>query len=259
MPRTLAEIRDDVEAWIAGSTARFRSEFSDGREAWVLKFIDARFLGGFLSRKELAVSATPGFTWGDAVYVTPAANPFSTMMYGRAGIMGRLDVRKVRAYDAVSRTGIRLYQEWIQHSTRTFNVLTTTVHANLANRLLRNAFRARYRIDVVSFAPDQLNAAYVDRLRDRWFAVTDWTHSGVQLPGARPAFSAVVQDCEWVAIVGEQFEETPLKVHYNNLFGPNLRSGPLLRGATSATLLAALHTAHANARAGRPHVINVDP
>src|SRR4051812_48515212 len=89
MPRLLSQIEDDVHLWIESSTETFRRLFVTADKAWIVKFIDPRFLSSFLTGgKRLSISATPGFTWGDAVYVTPLRNPYSTMMYGRAGVMG---------------------------------------------------------------------------------------------------------------------------------------------------------------------------
>jgi hypothetical protein len=258
MPQPLDALSNDIEKWIGTSTSEFERLLVDSGDVWVLKFIDARFLGGFLTTQQLTVSATPGFTWGDAVYVTPLSYPYSTMMYGRAGILGHIPwpvdgLTARRAYDAHSPHGLALYQEWIKYSTRTFRLLTTTIHANLANRLLRNAFRARFRIDVVHFAPDQLNSIYVDRFHDRWLAVTDWTYSGIQLPGTPPKRTDVVKDCQWVAIVGEQFEQTPLNIQYNHLFRPYL-TAPHATLKPSPTLVNDLRTAYANR-----NVIIIDP
>lgn len=259
MARALPAIEADVRKWLQTSTAQFHQRYtaSDGF-VWVLKFIDARFLGSFMNDRRLAISATPGFTWGDAVYVTPLSNPYSTMMYGRAGIMGRVPATTIRlAYDAAAPRGLDLYQEWIQHSVTLVRTVMTTIHANLANRVLRNSFRRTFKIDVVFFSPDQFNIAYVDRANDRWFAISDWSGISPQAPGQRPRMSSVVLDCEWTAIVGEQFEESAFKVHFNDLFARSLQR-PRAAGAR-LPIVADLQRAYTAARSGKPRVILVEP
>jgi len=227
--RPLHAIQTDIGDWIAHSTQAFKQDYAETGKVWVLKFIDARFLGAFLrSGGRLVVSATPGFTWGDGVYVAPLRNEYSTMMYGRIGVLGWLDPSDIRnVYDASQSKGVELYQEWIQHSSFLYRQLTTTIHADLTNRVLRNAFRRTFDIDVVYFPPDQFNRAYVNSARDRWFLVSDWTSVGKFAPGQRPQFSNRVRECRWVAIVEEQFEPSASRTHYSDLIGPYaVRAGP---------------------------------
>jgi hypothetical protein len=223
--RALHLIEQDIEQWISSSAAGFKP-FVENDRIWVLKFIDVRFLGGFLAKRSLAISATPGFTWGDGIYASPLANAHSMMMYGRAGVMGYLDAADVpRVYDAADPRGVALYQEWIQYSPYWYRLLTTTVHADLANRFLRNSFRKAFDIGLVFFPPDQMNSVYVDRKRDRWFLISDWLATGPQAPGQKPTFSSRVRDCRWVAVVGEQFDPSTWKTHYTDLIGPYLHAG----------------------------------
>lgn len=185
------------------------------------------------------------------------------MMYGRAGIMGRIDVADInKVYDAANDRGIRLYQEWIQYSTFLFRQLTTTIHSNITNRILRNWFRRRFDIDLITFSPDQFNRAYVDRTRDRWFVVSDWTSVGSQAPGQRPTLSQAVKDCEWVAIVQEDFEETPAKTHFTDLLGPhtvppNVIRIPSNRPNIGPALIQAYNTNHGGANP--PTVVSIRP
>ena len=248
--RPLASIEKDVRSWLSISTTYFHQRFaSPDARVWVVKFIDARFLASFLASRQLAVSATPGFTWGDAVYVTSIDNPYSSMMYGRAGVMGYVAAGAVKAaYDAASPRGIELYQEWIQHSTMLFRISVTTVNSPIANRILRNSFRRSFGIDIVYFLPDQFNPAYVDSRKDRWFAVSDWSGLGPQAPGQRPRMSNAVLDCEWVAIVGEQFDESPFKMHYTDLFARGL--GRPRSASSRAPLRTALEAVYRARRSG---------
>lgn len=265
--RPLKDIEDEIKSWIRDSTNRFRapgSPFVDNYQVWVLKFISARYLGSFLQSKLLAVSATPGFTWGDGIYVTPLCNPYSTMMYGRVGILGRIESGSVnKVFDALDDQGIRLYQEWIQYSTFLFRQLTTTIHANIANRILRNWFRRRFGIDLVMFPPDQFNRAYVDRTKDRWFVVSDWTNVGSQVHGQRPALSRVIKDCEWVAIVQEEFEETPAKTHFKDLLGPYITPPGIVRipahRPSLSSILMQAHAANLSGASPAPTVVSIRP
>jgi hypothetical protein len=222
----LARLETDIERWVDGSSSRFQSQFPEDDRVWVLKYFSPLFLDGFLKKKQLVISTSPGFTWGDGIYVTPLRYPFSTMMYGRIGVLGWIDAGSLRAYDAIDRRGIELYQRWIAFSTYVYRLLTTTIHADRANRILRNAFRRRFRVDVTYFRPDQFNRNYVRLSQDQWFVVSDWSGVRSNGPGQQPAFSARVRDCEWVAVVGEHFQESKQKTHFLDLIGPHLhRSG----------------------------------
>jgi hypothetical protein len=265
--RPLDNIETEIETWIKNSTNRFKepgSPFIDKQQVWVLKFISPRYLGSFLQSKLLAVSATPGFTWGDGVYVTPICNPYSTMMYGRAGILGKIDAAAVtNVFDACDDRGVGLYQEWIQYGTFLFRQLTTTIHANIANRILRNWFRRRFAIDIVAFPPDQFNRAYVDRTKDRWFVVSDWANVGAQSHGQRPALSRVIKDCEWVALVQEEFEESPAKMHFKDLLGPHITPSGIVRiPANRPNLVSTLFQAYTANRSGvnpAPTIVSIRP
>lgn len=120
--RPLATTENDIRSWCATSTSAFQKLYVEKDRVWVLKYISARFLKSFLSAKWMTVSATPGFTWGDGVYVTPLRHPYSAMMYGRAGVMGWLAwTHAQKAYDATGR-GVDLYLEWIQYFRRSLHV-----------------------------------------------------------------------------------------------------------------------------------------
>lgn len=226
--RTISEVERDIEKWIEVSSRgfdKFRDE-KDPNKVWILKYFSPRFLEAFMKNRELAISATPGFTWGDGVYVAPLCYPYSTMMYGRVGVMGWIEANDLRnVYDASQLRGRELYQEWISGQSFLYRVLTTTIHADLANRQLRNRFRKRFGIDLVYFSPDQHNRAYVSS-GDLWFCLSDWSSTGPQAPGQRPAMSSKVRGCAWVAIVGEEFEGSTFRTTYQNLIGPQLSPPP---------------------------------
>jgi len=256
--RGLTDIERDARDWTDDSTRRFQQRFNEGGKVWVLKYMPPQYLTDFLVHKQLVISATPGFTWGDGIYVSPLTNPYSTMMYGRIGVLGRLDGAAVKAYDASDRRGLELYQEWIQHSTFLFALLTTTIHADRANRLLRNAFRRRFAIDLTFFRPDQYNKTYVAVTSDLWFAVSDWDGLSSQAPTQRPRLSPKVIDCEWVAVVGEQFQESGSKTHFIDLIGPHLhRLGA--RTLSNQALAQQLRQCHQNNSAGglQPQIAHI--
>jgi hypothetical protein len=247
--RTLDNVEKEIRAWIDESTLRFDAQFTEAQRIWVVKYFNPSFLAGFLKSKQLVISTSPGFTWGDGVYVTPLANPYSTMMYGRIGVLGWIDNVPLRAFDAVDPRGIDLYQEWISYSTYLYRLLTTTIHADRANRLLRNAFRRSFQIDITHCRPDQYNKNYVSLSQDHWFVVSDWAGLQSQGPSQRPTFSSRIQDCEWVAVVGEQFQESQWKTHFLDLIGPHLHPSGTRR-LTNPALASLLRTCHATTSAG---------
>jgi hypothetical protein len=160
-----------------------------------------------------------------------------------------------KAYDATGR-GVDLYIEWIQYFRGPYKYLATTLHANLANRALRNAFRRKFAIDVVFFPPDQFNQAYVNPSTDRWFVVSDWSGAGPQAPGQRPRRSTRIRECEWVAMVEEEFEESVWKVHYSDLFRPVLHGTAL--PPQNPTLQSDLNKAYATTRKGTQSVVRIE-
>jgi len=185
MTRTLADVESDIRAWIAQSKATFQGQFADpSGETWVLKFFPPQYFASFMQQRKLVISVTPGFTWGDGVYVVPIDHVYSAMIYGRVGVMGWIDKSELsKVYDAADATGLALYREWIQFKPGLFALLTTTVHAQFANRRLRNAFKKRFEIDLVVFRPDEFNRAYVQPASDRWFVLSDFSPA-VSIPGA---------------------------------------------------------------------------
>jgi hypothetical protein len=226
MPRTLADVENDIDLWVTQSGVTFGSGYLDpSGKAWMLKFFPPQYLAGFMRRPELVVSTTPGFTWGDGVYVVPLQHVYSAMIYGRVGVMGWIDKADLaRVYDASDLVGVSLYKEWIQFKPGLFTLLTTTVHSNFANRRLRNVFRQRFKLDLVLFRPDEFNRAYVQPMRDRWCVVADFP-GGTALPAGTVGFSRRIRDCELVAIGSEEFIVDKTGFIRQDLIGPEL-SGP---------------------------------
>ena len=241
MPRTLADIEAEIDLWIGQSGLTFENEYFDPSGiAWMLKFFPPQYLAGFMRRPELVISATPGFTWGDGVYVVPLQHVYSAMIYGRVGVMGWMGKADLaRVYDAADPTGISLYQEWIQFKPGLFALLTTTVHSRLANRRLRNAFRRRFKLDLVFFRPDEFNRAYVQPMRDRWCVVSDFA-GGTVLPAGTVGFSQRIRDCELVAIGTEEFVVDRSGVVRQDLIGPQVSPPAAVRLASGRVSLTAL-------------------
>jgi hypothetical protein len=169
----------------------------------VIKYIPSRFLNDVLSNQHLYASERIGFTWGDAIYVAPLSFPRSTMMYGDVGVVGSYSVNDGRFFNAGDSLGVSLYQQWIAYQVDTYRDLTTTVHANLANRTLRNDFRTKFQIDCVYFRPDEECAEYVDAAKDWWLAITHW--DAYRIVGS--GFSTVIKNLKWCLVGPDSFTQ----------------------------------------------------
>jgi hypothetical protein len=210
-----------IELYLLKSRRMFEDawKFQDG-EMLVIKYLPANRLNGFLASNQLYAAKTPGFTWGDAVYVTPLDIPFSTMMYGCVGIIGK--IRPTAIFDGADPFGIMLYQRWIRSQLRWYDLLTTTIHADIANRMLRNKFRTAFKIDCVYFQPDQYAQGYVVRKRDRWLALSHWVPGSPRRVGSGP--SSMVIEPEFCVVVSEEFQATESRFVYRPLLGAALRT-----------------------------------
>ena len=226
-----ASIARDIESWIRDSTTRFHRTYvnSSDDKIWVLKFFPPKYLEAFFSGgRRLRISKNPGFTWGDGVYVTPIKHAYSSMIYGRAGVMGWIEPKAIlKVYDAghPSRKGIQLYQDWIMLKTSLFDELTTTIHSEIVNQQLRNEFRFNFKIDLVIFPPDESNNKYTQSQVDRWFTVSEFLPTSPPTSPQTLSLSKLVEDCLWVLMVKEEFvseEKDPRK--RLNLFGQYLGS-----------------------------------
>ena len=107
-----------------------------------------------------------------------------------------------RFFNAGEGTGIDLYQRWILYQKRAYRDLTTSVHANTANRDLRNDFRTAFQIDCVYFRPDETCADYVDEGLDWWLAITHWDNARVVGHG----FSKAVTSLKWCVVGPDSFQ-----------------------------------------------------
>jgi hypothetical protein len=199
----LSELNKQIDQYIQESTANpALLALVEGGKLEVIKYMSAKYLSDVLGRRMLYASERAGFTWGDAIYVAPLHYPRTTMMYGEAGVVGTYDTSKTRLFNATNAVGVGLYQQWIAHQPALFTELTTTVHANLANRDLRNQFRARFEIDCVYFHPDESCVDYVDIAQDWWFAITHWDAGRFVGHG----FSSAISDLKWCVVGPDAFE-----------------------------------------------------
>jgi hypothetical protein len=217
-----------IEASIATATSRGLAPLAaPGRRAneteYVIKYISARFGGEYppdpkmVSASALFVSPNAGFTWGAAVYVCPVAYPISTGIYGRCGIVARLpSTVGWRLFNAADPVVAGLYVQWTQQQPLS-QMLTLTTHSQLANQLLRNGFRTRFRVDAVVFPPDELNPRYTRRRRDRWLAISEWSQSG-RLVTSGPATRAISP--KLCVVLAEEFARTKSDIGRRAFIGP---------------------------------------
>jgi hypothetical protein len=189
----------------------------------VIKYTTAEFGGGYppapkaLAMPALHISPSPGFTWGAALYVCPVAYPISSGIYGRCGVVAQLaDPTGWRLFNAANPVTASLYVDWTRYQPMS-NMLMLTTHSQLANQLLRNAFRRRFRIDAVVFQPDEMNHRYTDRRRDRWLAVTEWSPSG-RLITKGPSSRATSPRLS--VILAEEFVATKSGIGRHTRIGP---------------------------------------
>src|SRR5215472_4918751 len=99
MFKDLSDLERAIEDHIQMSKGLFNNLFNEPTgECYVIKYLHAKRLSAFIAAGQLYASDVPGYTWGDGVYVAPLAMPFSTMMYGRVGIVGKIS--PTRVYDA---------------------------------------------------------------------------------------------------------------------------------------------------------------
>jgi hypothetical protein len=216
--QTLDDLEIEIEQFIKASQAKAHEVISPGTRhgpTYVVKYLPASRLMGVLQRQVLYAANNERFTWGDAVYVSPVHSPLSSIMYGEVAVVGTCSIDLMTVFDATSGQGIRLYQRWISLHEDLFTLLTTTVHANRANRELRKRFRQKFRIDCVCFTPDEKCVGY-SRASDLWLALTLW--DSCEAPGWGE--SDVVKDLRWCGITADAFQKEDMG--YISLLHPTL-------------------------------------
>jgi hypothetical protein len=191
--------------------------------AYVIKYTNPRFGGqyppapNFVANSGLYISPSAGFTWGAALYACPVAYPISGGIYGRCGVVAELaPTSGWRLFNATDPLVAALYVQWVQRQPM-FQMLTLTTHSQLANQLLRNAFRTRFQIDAVVFPPDELHPRYTRRKRDRWLAISEWSASGRLVTSGLAARALSPKLC---VVLAEEFEPTKSKIGRQAFIGP---------------------------------------
>lgn len=241
---SLADLETEIRSYLSVGPVSplLAGSLGTGAEAnrlYVIKYVSPKYLADIQATSSLYASDAPARTWGDAIYVAPISWPLTTMMYGVAGVVGWLDAASMVFYDAINPAGISYYQQWITFFPSLYTQLTTTVHANEANRELRMLFRTRFGIDCVFFRPDEPCAGYSDSETDVWLAVTQWDAGGHIVSGR----SQRVRDLRWCAIGTEAFEAHGLG--YQALLHPALSTGKTFQTSTYANLGAKIRKAYA--------------
>jgi hypothetical protein len=142
------------------------------------------------------------------------------MFYGRVGIVGQVDPQRV--YDGTNAQGRSYYQDWIRGRAKWYDLLTTTIHEEVANRYLRNRFRTYFQLDCVFFHPDQVAPGYANRRQEVWFAITHEV-------GGRVAsgLTNAVANPEWCVVLCEEFAPATGKLAFGPLLGPEWRTRQL--------------------------------
>ena len=189
----------------------------------MIKYTSAKFGGRYppgpnaVAGSALYVSPSPGFTWGAGIYSCPVAYPILGGIYGRCGIVAELpSTDGWRLFDAADPAAARLYVEWAQRQPM-YVMLILTAHALLANQLLRNMFRQRFKIDVVVFKPDEFHAHYTRRHDDRWLAISEWA-APARLMTSGGATRALQP--RLTVILAEKFQPTKSGIRRQAFIGP---------------------------------------
>ncbi|MEA2939611.1 MAG: hypothetical protein QOD09_140 [Bradyrhizobium sp.] len=220
-----AQIKSHILAASAQGLAALAAPNRAAIEAkYVIKYTNAQFGGQYppgpnsASSSGLYISPSPGFTWGAGIYACPVAYPISGGIYGRCGVVAELPpTDKWRLFNAIDRFAASLYVEWVQRQPM-FTMLTLTTHSQLANQLLRNAFRSRFEIDAVIFPPDELNPRYTRRKQDRWLAISEWSSPPRRLVTSGPAKRPLSP--KLCVILAEEFEPTKSTIGRKTFIGP---------------------------------------
>ena len=223
------------------STSRLRRLVDQVGAPLAVKYVEPRWLREYPFPGDaghpggrLKISTSLGYTWGTATYVAPLAFPLSSAIYGRAGIVARFDPLEPsewRVFDATDPDAQESYLQWLERQAL-FPLLALTVHSQLMNQLMRDAFRVAFNIDCVLFAPDQVDilpvAGYQGYTQpsDVWMAVSDWQPGG----GLRGDFSLRLQNARFTILVAEEFEPVSHDLVYTPLIGTTAPSSSGLAG-----------------------------
>jgi hypothetical protein len=202
-----------------------------------MKYVESERAGTYRAATNGLWIGSNYHTWGRGVYVTGVQEPLSTAIYGRIGIVARFDPTGWRCFDARDVQNRQLYLRWL-HAQVDYPEAVLTVHTDFWLHSLRNLFREQFLIDVVLFAPDELDGAsqYTSK-DDTWMAVSDWTPGGTLVASG---YSSRFVDVRLTVLLEEEFRADD----------PSLTRTALLRlggGPGGGTTLAGrARTAYAN-------------
>jgi hypothetical protein len=203
-----AAIRAAIEVYPAGRLGQLAAQsdpLNTGRPL-VIKYMPARFAARYRSPGgSLRISDTAGFTWGTGTYVVPLANPVSSAIFGRVGVVAEFDPAGWRVFDATHEQNQDLYLSWAAPQFLARQAALTALSAHY-NQELRDKFRIAFDIDCVLFPPDQKNAAYTEPA-DVWMNVTDWTSTKDTDKGIAVEDSARFTNPMIVVLVDDEFED----------------------------------------------------
>lgn len=212
---------DRIKKAVAGSAATARATFQTSvdpatGQPLCIKYVASRYARPYLRNigTKLRISDSAGFTWGNGVYATPLGEGVSSAIFGRVGVVGRFDPSPWSIFDARSVANEDLYLEWLSYQPM-FRKLALTMHANLANQFLRNAFRTRYRIHAVLFHPDQSHFAYTNA-NDCWMVISNWSATGL----VRRGLSDKIVDTWASVIIEDEFEDAFGGIGRRRMLGP---------------------------------------
>ena len=144
---------------------------------------------------------------GTGTYVAPLAYPVSSAIFGRVGVVAKLESTGWKVFDATKVQNQDHYLSWAAQQLLGRQAALTAQSAYY-NQQLRDQFRTVFDIDCVLFPPDQTNAAYTDPA-DVWINATDWTHtSGTpSKPSIANGFSSLFTDPRIAVLVDDEFDD----------------------------------------------------
>jgi hypothetical protein len=241
LPRALrTNIRGAIEdcrpAWSQFVSDNLEDRGSPAGPSLAVKYVPSRFAATYRSPNPGLFIGSSNFTWGRGVYVTGVQEPLSTAIYGRIGIVARInDPANWTCFDARDPANEALYLQWLNAQVD-YPEAVLTVHSDHWLHQLRNLFREQFQIDVVLFHPDEADLpGWYTRPIDTWLAVSDWTSTGLLSSGYSGRFS----DARLTILIEDEFVADK----------PALTRSPQLavsgKAPASATLPADARTAYA--------------
>lgn len=201
-----ADIEDAIEdsgpAWSQFVSDNLEDPRSPTGPSLTVKYVPSRFAATYRHPNPGLFIGSSNFTWGRGVYVTGVQEPLSTAIYGRVGILARInDPTNWICFDARIPANEALYLHWL-HAQADYPEAVLTVHSDHWLHQLRNLFREQFQIDVVLFRPDEADLpGWYTRPTDTWLAVSDWTSTGSLTSGYSGRFS----DARLTILIEDEF------------------------------------------------------